>query len=296
MFACSEDKEIPVVTPPNVNPDSNENPKPVEVDSIYYQLGVDGFELIAATNDSTCLFLQTDTTFAFKCLYDSCGTNRLVAYSDSTGMVERIVIDEQVINILYHEDKNKMDIFYKDTEGKIAWIKDAESPYKDLSSRAGDVNVPYSAISVVSNISYAVYNIINTSDIHKVTQPEKYTFIDKSSKKETYKMNGTVALKLIMQVLGQEYKVSASEHLSTVIRVMSDYANWVQQELYGDAIPVLRPYAYASGNTMSLAAYVTEVDSLKTEFKVGIMVTEDGKKMNAYNFQQKKDMEYNLKI
>lgn len=293
MFACSEDKEIPTVKPPIVNPDSNENPKPVEVDSIYYQLSVDGFELIAATNDSTCLFLQTDTTFAFKCLYDSCGTNRLVAYCDSTGIVERIVIDNQVVNVLHHEDKNKMDIFYKDTEGKIAWIKDVDSPYKNMSSRAEAGDVPYSAISVVSNISYAVYNIINISDIHKVIQPEKYTFINKSSKKETYKMNGTVALKLIMQILGQEYKISASQYLSTVIRVMSDYAKWVQQELYGDAIPALRPYAYAAGNTMSLAAYVTEVDSLKTEFKVGIMATEDGKKLNAYNFQQKKDMEYN---
>lgn len=293
MFACSEDKEIPTVNPPIVNPDSNEDPKPVEVDSIYYQLDVDGFELVAASKDSTCLFLKADTTFAFSCLFDSCGSNRLVAYCDSTGMVERIVIDDQVVNVLHHEDKNKMDIFYKDTEGKIAWIKDVDSPYKNMSSRAEAGDVPYSAMSVVSNISYAVYNIINISDIHKVIQPEKYTFIDKSSKKETYKMNGTVALKLIMQVLGQEYKVSASKHLSTVIRVMSDYANWVQQELYGDAIPTLRPYAYAAGNTMSLAAYVTEVDSLKTEFKVGIMVTEDGKKLNAYNFQQKKDMEYN---
>lgn len=293
MFACSEDKEIPIVKPPIVPPESNENPKPEMVDSIYYQLDVDGFELVAASMDSTSIFLKTDTTFAFSCLFDSCGTNRLVAYSDSTGMVERIVIDNQVFNILHHEDKKKMDIFYKDSEGKLAWIKNVENPYKDLSSRAETSDVPYSAISVVNNISYAVYTIINITDIQKVTQPVKYKFISKSARKETYKMNGIVALKLITQILGQEYKVSATQHLSTVIKVMSDYANWVQQELYGDAIPTLRPYAYAAGNSMSLAAYVTEADSSKTEFKVGIMATEDGKKLNAYNFQQKKDMEYN---
>ena len=101
-------------------------------------------------------------------------------------MVERIVIDDQIINVFHHEDKKKIDLFYKNTEGKIAWIKDIDSPYKNLSSRTGEGNVPYSAISVVSNISYAVYNIINISDIYKVTQPEKYTFIDKSSKKETF--------------------------------------------------------------------------------------------------------------
>lgn len=292
-FACSKDKEIPNPNPPIEKPSQNENPKPVGIDSVYYQLDVDGFELVAATEDSTSLFLQTDTTFAFKCLFDSCDSNRLVAYCDSTGLVERIVADNQVVNILHHEDKKKMDIFYKDVEGKFAWIKDVDSPYKNLSSRSEAGDVPYSAISIVSDLSYAVYTIINTCDIYKVVQPEKYKFINKSSRKETYNMSGTIALKLIMQVLGKEYKMSVSNHISTIVTVMSDYANWVQQELYGDAIPVLRPYAYATGNSMSLSAYVTGVNSLKNEFKVGIMYTEAGNKLNAYNFFNKMDAEYN---
>ena len=293
-FACSEDKEIPNPNSPIEKPGQNESPKPVGVDSVYYQLDVDGFELVAATEDSTSLFLQTDTTFAFKCLFDSCGTNRLIAYCDSIGLVERIVADNQVVNILHHEDKKKMDIFYKDVEGKLAWIKDVDSPYKDLSSRSEAGDVPYSAISIVSDLSYAVYTIINTCDIYKVAQPEKYKFINKSSRKETYNMSGTIALKLIMQVLGKEYKMSVSNHISTIVTVMSDYANWVQQELYGDAIPVLRTYATRfAPNQLKLATYVTDVNPEKNEFKVGVMYTEDGKKLNAYKFYGKMDAEYN---
>ena len=317
MFACSEDKEIPIVTPPIVNPDSNENPKPIEVDSIYYQLGVDGFELIAATNDSTCLFLQTDTTFAFKCLYDSCGTNRLVAYSDSTGMVERIVIDDQVINILYHEDEKKIDIFYTNADNKISWIKELENPYKKLSSRAESGDVPYSAISVVNNLSYAVYTIIDTYDVHKVVPADsiniKFKFANKYANKESLNMSGTVAVRLITQILGLEYKNQISNYLSTIATVIFDYSNWVVEELYGDAVPVLRPYAsYIGGyvfdfndidkdqdrdelmwqTDMTLNAYVNEAESLKNEFEVGVMVAEEGRQLNKYYNLRKSSMKY----
>lgn len=267
-FACSEEKEIPSIEPPIVNPDQDEDPKPAKADSIYYQLNVDGFELVAATEDSTCLFLQTDTTFAFRCLFDSCGSNRMLAYCDSTGLVERIVVDEQIVNILHHADKKKMDIFYKDAEGKMAWIKDVDSPYKDLSSRA-EGNVPYSAISIVNDLSYTVYTIINTYDVVKHKPWEN--FIDKYSRKEFYNMRSTVALKLITQILGEEYKVSVSNHISTIVTVMSDYSQWVKEELYGDAIPHLRKYAIRKTiNDLTVAAYVTEVSSLKDEFQIGV--------------------------
>ena len=267
-FACSEEKEIPT-EPPFENPEQNEDPKPAKADSIYYQLNVDGFELVAATEDSTCLFLQTDTTFAFRCLFDSCGSNRLLAYCDSTGLVERIVANDQVVNILHHADKKKMDIFYKDAEGKIAWIKDVDSPYKKLSSRAAAGDVPYSAISIVNDLSYAVYTIINTYDIHKISPLRKYPH--KYARKETYNMRGTVALELIKQILGQEYKITVYNDVSQIVNVMSDYSKWVKEELYGDAIPHLRKYAIRkTNNALILAAYVTEVDSLKDEFQIGV--------------------------
>ena len=267
-FACSEEKEITTTEPPFENPEQNEDPKPAKPDSIYYQLNVDGFELIAATEDSTCLFLQTDTIFAFRCLFDSCGSNRLLAYCDSTGLVERIVADDQIVNILHHADKKKMDIFYKDAEGKMAWIKDVDSPYKDLSSRA-EGDVPYSAISIVNDLSYAVYTIINTYDVHKISPLRKYPH--KYARKETYNMRGTVALELIKQILGQEYKITVYNDVSQIVNVMSDYSKWVKEELYGDAIPHLRKYAIRkTNNGLILAAYVTEVDSLKDEFQIGV--------------------------
>ena len=292
-FACSEEKEIPSIEPPIVNPEQNEAPKPAKADSIYYQLNVDGVELVAATEDSTCLFLQTDTTFAFRCLFDSCGSNRLLAYCDSTGLVERIVADDQIVNILHHADKKKMDIFYKDAEGKMAWIKDVESPYKDLSSRA-EGDVPYSAISIVNDLSYAVYTIINTYDV-AIEKPRAH-IINKYSRKEFYNMRSTVALKLIVQILGEEYKVSVSNHISTIVTVMSDYSKWVIEELYGDAIPHLRTYATRfTSDRLMMAAYVTDVDPEKTDFKVGVIVAEEGDPLDAFHFLQNVEMEYNSK-
>ena len=290
-FACSEEKEIPTTEPPFENPEQNEDPKPTKADSIYYQLNVDGFELIAATEDSTCLFLQMDTTFAFRCLFDSCGSNCLLAYCDSTGLVERIVADEQIVNILHHADKKKMDIFYKDAEAKMAWIKDVDSPYKDLSSRA-EGDVPYSAISIVNDLSYAVYTIINTYDVVKHKPWEN--FIDKYSRKEFYNTRSTVALKLITQILGKEYKVSVSNHISTIVTVMSDYSKWVREELYGTAIPHLRKYAVRETvDGLILTAYVTDVDSLSNEFAVGVIVAENGNELNGFNYLDNQSSDYN---
>jgi len=289
-FACSEEKEIPTTEPPFENPEQNEDPKPAKADSIYYQLNVDGFELVAATEDSTCLFLQTDTTFAFRCLFDSCSSNRLLAYCDSTGLVERIVADDQIVNILHHADKKKMDIFYKDAEGKMAWIKDVDSPYKDLSSRA-EGDVPYSAISIVNDLSYAVYTIINTYDVVKHKPWEN--FIDKYSRKEFYNTRSTVALKLITQILGEEYKVSVSNHISTIVTVMSDYSKWVREELYGTAIPHLRKYAVRETvDGLILTAYVTDVDSLSNEFAVGVIVAENGNELNGFNYLDNQSSDY----
>ena len=289
LFACSEEREIPVV-----NPDSNGSTKPERVDSIYYQLDVDGFELVAASKDSTYLFLQTDTTFAFSCLFDSCNTNRLVAYCDSTGMVERIVADNQVVNILHHEDKKKMDIFYEDSEGKLAWIKDVESPYKDASSRTEAGDVPYSAISIVNDLSYAVYTIINTYDIYKISKRLPWKYTNKYVRKETYNMRGTVALKLIKQILGKEYKIVVFKDLAQIVTVMSDYSKWVKEELYGDAVPHLRKYAIRQTiNGMTLTAYVTGVDSLKNEFMVGVIVSETEDKLDAFHFLNNQGSQYN---
>lgn len=311
LFACSDKKEMPQPIFPEIDDF-------VEVeDSIFYQFYVDDFELVAASKDSTSLFLQTDTTFAFKCLFDSYGTNRLVAYCDSIGVVERIVIDEQVINILYHEDEKKIDLFYKNEDNKISWIKELENPYKKLSSRAESGDVPYSAISVVNDLSYAVYTIIDTYDVYKVIPADsiniKFKFINKYSKKESINMSGTVAVRLITQILGLKYPHQISNYFSTITDVIFDYSNWVVEELYGDAIPVLRPYAFFQSGfvfdlndidkdkdrdelmwqtNMILNAYVNEVDPLKNEFEVGVMVTEEGKHLNKYYSLQKSSMKY----
>ena len=310
LFSCSDKEEL---SKP-ITPEEEESTVEV-VDSLFYSLDVDGFELVAATNSHTSLFFQTDTTFAFKCLFDSCGTNRLVAYCDSTGLVERIVADNQVINVLHHQDKKKLDIFFKDTNNKLSWIKDLKSPYKNLSSRAETGDVPYSAINIVNKLSYAVYTIINTSEVQKAIPSDMvyWKFIGKYQKLETYNMKGTVVFKLITQALGLKYQLSISNHFGTIVSVMSDYTNWVKKQLYGNALPVLRTYASFAGGyvtdyndrdkdkdkdekfwdtNMTLNAYIDGGDSLKNELRVGIMVAKEGDKLNAFNFLQNKSMEY----
>lgn len=266
LFSCSEDKEIPTENPPIDNPDPNENS--VTSDSLFYQLNVEGYELIAATQSGTSLFLQADTAFAFRCLYDSCKTDRLVAYCDSTGMVERIIVEDRVFDMLYHEDYKKMDILFSN-EGKMEWIKNVENPYFDQSSRSTEENVPYSAISVVSNLSYAVYKIIDT-----------YPLYMKKSLSGLVKFYGRppveteTAIQMIVKILGEKFdETIIKQQYATIATVMKDYSKWVMDELYGDAIPLTYTWVERMKNdSIRFRAYVNDVDSLKTDFRMGMYI------------------------
>ena len=266
LFSCGEDKEIPTENPPIDNPDPNENP--VTNDSLFYQLNVEGYELIAATQSGTSLFLQADTTFAFRCLYDSCKTDRLVAYCDSTGMVERIIVEDRVFDMLYHEDYKKMDILFSN-EGKMEWIKNVENPYFDQSSRSTEENVPYSAISVVSNLSYAVYKIIDTCPLYM-----------KKSLSGLVKFYGMppveteTAIQMIVKILGENFdETIIKQQYATIATVMKDYSKWVMDELYGDAIPLTYTWVERMKNdSIRFRAYVNDVDSSKTDFRMGMYI------------------------
>ena len=241
--------------------------------SVFYQLNVGKYELLAADRNGSSLFLQKDTTFAFRCLYDSCGTNRLIAYCDSTGVVERFVLKNQVINILYHQDNKKIDLFYKDKEGKMKWLKDIENPYASLPARSVSRNVPYSAIKVINDMSYAIYKIIDSYPIE--LQFKQWLFVKNFSAPP---LNDEMALELIANELGKEYDVEVSEYYSMIASVMNDYSTWVIEELYGDAVPWLRTYAErGQNNIMKVTAFIDKVDSTKTEYRVGALVQERGK-------------------
>ncbi|MBP3669460.1 MAG: hypothetical protein J6J26_07865 [Bacteroides sp.] len=287
LWACS-DKEDPSQPIQPILPDDDD---PVEVeDSVFYQLKVDGYELVAYSQSGTCMLMQADTTFAFSCLFDSCGARQLVAYCDSTGMVERIVADNQVVNILYHEDKQKMDIFYKKKDNTIGWIENVESPYSKLSSRVEAGDVPYSAISVMNNLSYAVYTVINTYDVYL---PIKAWGLVQKYSKAPIPIGD--AVQMIQHLLGKDYKQLMLKHYMTINQVMTDYSAWVKEELYGDAIPLLRNYAVRKGiNDLTLTAYVEGVDSLKSKFKVGVIVTDDEHvTLTTYTYLDNKSSQYN---
>lgn len=287
LWACSDKEDLSQPIQP-ILPDDDD---PVEVeDSVFYQLKVDDYELIAVSQSGTCMLMQTDTTFAFSCLFDSCGTKQLIAYCDSAGVVERIVADNQVINILYHEDKQKMDFFYKKVDNSIGWIEDVESPYSKLPSRVEAGDVPYSAISVMNNVSYAVYNVINTYDVYLPIKA--WELVQKYSKAPIPIGD---AVQMIQHLLGKDYKQLMLKHYMTINQVMADYSAWVKEELYGDAIPLLRNYAVRKGiNDLTLTAYVEGVDSLKSKFKVGVIVTDDEHvTLTTYTYLDNKSSQYN---
>lgn len=259
---CSDDKEVekPVIIPP-----------PTE-ESVFYTLKVDNFELLAASEEGTVAFLQTDETFAFRCLYDSCQTSRLVAYCDSAGVVERICIENKVFDMLYHQDNAKLDILYSNN-GKIDWIKDVENPYKKTPARSESGDVPYSAIKVITNLSHAIYTIINSYPLY--FSEKIYAYIARYSAPP---FESKMAIEYIANVLGKEYGKIVGNHYAEIASIMTDYSAWVIKELYGEAIPLVRQYAEWTGShSVNLKCFVNEVDTAKADFKIGIIIQEEGK-------------------
>lgn len=259
---CSDDKEVekPVIIPP-----------PTE-DSVFYTLKVDNFELLAASEEGTAAFLQTDETFAFRCLYDSCQTSRLVAYCDSAGVVERICIENKVFDMLYHQDNAKLDILYSDN-GKMAWIKDVQNPYKKTPARSESGDVPYSAVKVMTNLSHAIYTIINSYPLY--FSEKIYAYIARYSAPP---FESKMAIEYIANVLGKEYGKIVGNHYAEIASIMTDYSAWAVKELYGEAIPLVRQYAEWTGShSVNLKCFVNEVDTAKADFKIGIIIQEEGK-------------------
>lgn len=259
---CSDDKEVekPVIIPP-----------PTE-DSVFYTLKVDNFELLAASEEGTAAFLQTDETFAFRCLYDSCQTSRLVAYCDSAGVVERICIENKVFDMLYHQDNAKLDILYSDN-GKMAWIKDVQNPYKKTPGRSESGDVPYSAVKVMTNLSHAIYTIINSYPLY--FSEKIYAYIARYSAPP---FESKMAIEYTANVLGKEYGKIVGNHYAEIASIMTDYSAWVVKELYGEAIPLVRQYAEWTGShSVNLKCFVNEVDTAKADFKIGIIIQEEGK-------------------
>lgn len=259
---CSDDKEVekPVIIPP-----------PTE-DSVFYTLKVDNFELLAASEEGTAAFLQTDETFAFRCLYDSCQTSRLVAYCDSAGVVERICIENKVFDMLYHQDNAKLDILYSDN-GKMAWIKDAQNPYKKTPARSESGDVPYSAVKVMTNLSHAIYTIINSYPLY--FSEKIYAYIARYSAPP---FESKMTIEYIANVLGKEYGKIVGNHYAEIASIMTAYSAWVVKELYGEAIPLVRQYAEWTGShSVNLKCFVNEVDTAKADFKIGIIIQEEGK-------------------
>ena len=82
-------------------------------DSLFYSTDATDFEVVAATEDDIVAFVQKDTLFYFRCLFDSCQSSRLIAYCDSLGTVERISVNNKVFDFIYHKDRSKLDILYK---------------------------------------------------------------------------------------------------------------------------------------------------------------------------------------
>lgn len=266
VIGCSKENEADI-------PTSDPIPTPVPTekqDSLFYTSEAAGFELVASTKDKAVAFMQRDTLFHFRCLFDSCQNKRLVAYCDSLGIVERICIEDKVFDFLYHQDRSKLDILYK-KDGKLDYINDIANPFKDIATRTESGDVPFSAIHALSNASYGIYTIINTYPM--VFGDKVYGYIKKYSAPP---FHSELALEYIAGIYQAEYGQLVGNYYAEIASVMRDYATWVRNELYGDAIPLARKYAERStSGVVSLYAYVNDVDSMKADFRVGIIIQEN---------------------
>lgn len=273
VFSQSTDKELVIernVVKPMVPvkaimvEDNTEN----SADSVYYCTDMDGFELVSSTKNGQAFYMQTDDTFAFKCMYDFGKTQNLVAYCDSTGMVERIVAENKVFNILYHEDLSKIDIFFE-KDGKLEWLRDLENPYQEITSRAVEGDVPYSAISVQNRLSHAVYKILNE---HPLGIGEKLWGLLKTFAIPAY--NSQLRMEFMVNMLSETFsKDYIAKHYDTIQTVMNDYAVWVMNEMYGNAMPVVHNWVERTINDMiKIDCHVNDVDPSKTDFRIGMTI------------------------
>lgn len=265
LYSCSTEEEV---ASPEPTPTPTPEPTPVEgQDTLFYSLEAKDFEVVAVTNDKVAAFMQRDTLFDFRCLFDSCQSNRLAAYCDSSGIVERICVEDNVFDFLYHKDRSKLDILYK-KDGKLDFIKDVENPFKDIDTRTESGDVPFSAIHALTRASYGIYTIINA---YPMTFGLKvYGYMKKYSAPP---FHSELALDYIVGIYEAEYGQLLGNYYAEIASIMKDYARWVRQELYGDAIPLVKDYAERrSVDIVEVYAFVNDVEEEKKDFRVGIMI------------------------
>lgn len=284
FYSCSTEEEI-APPEPTPTPTPTPDPTPIETqDSLYYSLEAPDFELVAATKDNVAAFMQRDTLFDFRCLFDSCQSNRLMAYCDSSGVVERICVEENVFDFLYHKDRSKLDILYK-KDGKLDFIKDVENPFKDIDTRTESGDVPFSAIHALSRASYGIYTIINTCPLDFFHQhPYRYLYMKRYGAKP---LKSKIALDIIVAIYEKQYGQLLGNYYAEIASVMKDYATWVRNELYGGAIPLARRYVERTGmGSATMYAFVNDVEEDKQDFQVGVIIQKNEKSLfsGMYNY------------
>ncbi|MGN1218607.1 MAG: hypothetical protein ACI4TD_11645, partial [Phocaeicola sp.] len=244
---------------------------PEEVqDSLFYSTDATDFEVVAATEDDIVAFVQKDTLFYFRCLFDSCQSSRLIAYCDSLGTVERISVNNKVFDFIYHKDRSKLDILYK-KNGKLDSIRDIENPFVNATTRTESGDVPFSAIHSLSHASYGIYTIINSYPlVFDENESYRYLYMKKFA---STPFKSKIALDKIVAIYQKEYGQLIGNYYAEIASIVKDYATWVRGELYGKAIPMVQDYALRTGTgSVILYAMVNDVEEDKQDFKVGIIL------------------------
>lgn len=282
VWSCSED-ETNIVLPGTEDPGISV----LKEDSLFYSTSDDEFELIAGKDD-VIAFMQTDTTFAFRFLFDSCGV-KLLAYADSAGRIERVCVEDQVIDFLYHQDEPMYDIMCR-KEGKLTTIQGIMDPYSGTKTRASaSGDVPFSAIGTTSRVGYTLYSIINSGELYLNSSSYKYL-----RRYSAPPYQSELAVDVIKRAYGNEYKQSAADFMKELTIVARDYRAWVIKELFGDAVPTVYPTGSRSNEdgTVKFKCNVKNVDPAMSNFRVGLLLQEYGKEISSLHNMQNSIMSF----
>ena len=275
-------------------------------DTLWYDSANGSFELVAATNSNAFAFLEKDTLFSYRCVFESKNSNKMVAYSDSVGNVGRFVVGDKVYDLFYHSNNERVDIMYA-KDGEVEWIRDLDNPGYTLhqtsnlfgknsscqqqSYTAKNSNTP---LAILQKMSSTIYELIENTpfEIGNETYAHIYSYLKKYT---NYSEEDAQAVALLYAGYdGKNYSTHIRDIYEEIINVVAEHRMQVRQALYANALPVVHPYAgILENNEVQLICHVNDVDSLHTNFLVGIAVWEKGESLSDNSLRGMKLEMYN---
>ena len=263
----SENKENPDLTMPK--------------DTVYLlQEDIDSFESVFVTKDGYCMGIQKDTTFAYVAAIDSInGQGTLVIYFDEIGKVRRLHGKDHTIDLSYNDD-GSVNLWYQGTDGTSEIennirLSYSRSAYK-MSTKAGDVFDPMDiatiALSLIDLKSIGEKAVL--SEASNALLAADLLTTGPFSNTSTEVLTGVSSVAIAALIGGNVPIPALIVAINIANAAINDWQNAVAESYYGSAQPVTGEDVQLTDKHFVISYSITDVDSGKTDFQVGVIVAD----------------------